>query len=312
MTDALKIIFLGTGAAAPSLSRGLPALAVVRERRVILCDCGEGTQMRLMQAGISPAKIRTILISHLHGDHVFGLAGLLTSQQLMGRTAPLAIYGPPGLRGFLQCIADVSKYHLEFPLTITELSTEVREQFRENNFTISSQNLLHSSPCLGYRLQESPKPGVFDAAKAEELGIPEGPERARLLQGHPVKVGDEVVQPKEVVGPSQPGRIVTYCTDTRPCDSARQLAEDCDLLIHDATFSDAYADRAEPTFHSTSRQAAKVAHDARARKLALWHLSLRVHGAEEQSMLNEALEVFPHSELPSDLDTWDLSRRQVN
>ena len=312
MTDTVHIVFLGTGAAAPSLSRGLPSLAIIRENRIVLCDCGEATQLKLMQAGLSPAKIRTILISHLHGDHIFGLPGFLSSQQLLGREAPLSIYGPPGIQNFIDCMSQVSKYAVEYPLNIIELSPDNKENFREGQFLISSQNVLHSSPCLGYRLQESDKPGKFDADKANELGIPDGPERAKLVGGETIEFNGKTVHPSDVVGPSQPGRILTYCTDTRPCDAVLELAKECDLLIHDATFSDAYADRAEPTFHSTSRQAAEIAKQAHAQKLALWHLSIRVHGEEERALLEQAREVFPQSYLPNDLDLWDVPRRQVS
>lgn len=308
MTDLLKIIFLGTGAAAPSPSRHSPALVVQRENELILCDCGEGTQVRLQQAGLSPTHVHTILLSHLHGDHLFGLPGFLSSQQLFKRTAPLTIYGPPGLRQFLNCIESVSKYRIEFPLQVIELCAESAESFHEGAFDIVSLPLRHSSPCLGYRLQESAKAGKFDVDKAAALDLPEGPERRLLQQGETVLLNGRTIQPSEVVGPSVPGRVIAYCTDTLPCENTLVLARDADVLIHDSTFSDAYADRAEPSFHCTSRQAAQIAQDAQVSRLMLWHLSIRVHGDEEAALLAQAREIFADSCLPNDLDSVIIGR----
>jgi ribonuclease Z len=308
MTDLLRIIFLGTGAAAPSPARRSPALIIQRENELILCDCGEGTQVRLQQAGLSPTHVHTILLSHLHGDHLFGLPGFLSSQQLFGRTAPLTIYGPCGLQQFLTCIESISKYRINFPMQVIELDEE-STTFHEGVFDIVVLPLRHSSPCLGYRLQEPAKSGKFDAAKAEELGLPNGLERRLLQQGESVQVNGRTVQPSEVVGPPIAGRVITYCTDTLPCANTLVLAHEADVLIHDATFSDAYADRAEESYHCTSRQAAQIAQEAHVGRLMLWHLSIRVHGDEEAALLAQAREVFPDSYLPNDLDSVVISRK---
>ena len=309
MTDQLSITFLGTGAAVPSLSRGLPALAIVRENKIILCDCGEGTQLRLAQAGLSPSKIHTICISHLHGDHIFGLPGLLTSQQLFGRTAPLTIYGPPGVIDYKKAIAQISKYELQYPVEVIELNPDVTSDFNIQEFRVRAKNLLHSSPCLGYRFHESDKPGKFDADKAEKLGIPNGPLRSQLQNGESIVLENKTIHPRDVLGPSIPGRIVAYCTDTRPCEATRELAEQCDVLIHDATFSDEYADRAEPTFHTTSRDAARIAAESRVNQLVLWHVSIRVQGEEEKNLLAQAQQLFPNTILPNDMESLQVRRR---
>jgi ribonuclease Z len=309
MTDQLKIVFLGTGAAVPSITRGLPALAIIRENKCILCDCGEGTQLKIQHAGLSPSKIHTICISHMHGDHIFGLPGFITSQQLFGRTAPLTIYGPPGISNYLKTIAEIAKYKIEFPLSVVELDPDNASFFQVDEFSVTSKNLDHSSVCLGYRFEESPRPGKFDSIKADELGVPQGPLRSQLQKGEDIKIDDRQIRSSELVGPSVPGRIITYCTDTRPCETTRELAQDCDLLIHDSTFSDAWADKADPTFHTTSRNAAKMARTANARQLALWHLSIRVHGEEEAALLAQAQEEFPNTVLPNDLDEIFVPRR---
>lgn len=308
MTDSLKIIFLGTGAAAPTIARGLPALAVQKDNKIILCDCGEGTQLQLQRAGLSPAKIHTILISHLHGDHVLGLPGFINSQQLMGRHKPLSIYGPAGLRAFLDCAANISKYKPEFPLNIVELDPLSSETFFAADFSITFRNLDHSTPCLGFRIEEPPKPGPFDAVKADVLGIPPGPLRAALQRGESIVHNGRKVPASEIVGRPRPGRVIAYCTDTRPCTAGLTLAENCDLLVHDATFSDLYQVHAGPTKHSTGREAAIVARRAGAKKLALWHLSIRLRGEEEERLLGQAREEFVNTYLAADLASVDIQR----
>ncbi len=312
MTDQLKIVFLGTGAAAPSLSRGLPALALVRENKIILCDCGEGTQLKLLQAGVPPSKIHTICISHLHGDHIFGLPGLMTSQQLFGRTTSLTIYGPPGIAAYLDSIAAISKYKIEFPLQVVELDPDQTSTCQIDEFTVTTKNLAHSSPCLGYRFEESPRPGKFDNDRADELGIPQGPLRSQLQRGENIDVGGRRITAAEIVGPSQPGRVITFCTDTKPCEATLELADQCHVLIHDSTFSDAWADKAEPTCHSTSRDAAILARRANAQQLVLWHLSIRLHGDEEKNLLSQAREEFANCLLPNDLDELVVSRPGID
>jgi len=308
MTDSLKIIFLGTGAATPTIERGLPALVIQKENQNILCDCGEGTQLQLQRAGVSPAKISAVLISHIHGDHVLGLPGFINTQQLMGRRNPLSIYGPPGLQAFLDCAANISKYKPEFPLQVVELAPRSNAMFSVAGFSIVARNLDHSTPCLGYRVEEPPKPGPFNAAKAEAMGIPEGPLRAALQRGESIALNGRTVSSSEIVGRQKPGRVVAYCTDTRPCDAGIALAENCDLLVHDATFSDACQIHAEPTKHSTGREAAIVARTAGANKLALWHLSIRLRGEEEHKLLQQAREEFSNSHLAADLEHMEIQR----
>ena len=308
MTDSFRLIFLGTGAAAPSASRSLPALAIKKENRIVLCDCGEGTQMQIRRAGLSPSKIHSILISHLHGDHVLDLPGFISTQQLMGRTSPLTIYGPPGTKQFLDCMSLVSKFSPEFPFKIVELEPHYPQFFSIPGFSVTAQYLDHGAPCLGFRLQEQNKPGAFNAAKADALGIPLGIERAALQRGKSILHNGREIRAEEIVGPMQPGRVISYCTDTRPCDAGLALAANCDVLVHDATFSDAFEEYAEPTKHSTGREAAILARTAGAKMLVLWHLSIRLHGEEEACLLSQAKAEFVHSALFDDLAHLDVQR----
>lgn len=307
MNERFRIVFLGTGAAIPSERRALPALALILEQEIVLFDCSEGTQMRLLQAGLAASRIRTIFISHLHGDHIFGLPGLLTSQQLLGREAPLDIWGPPGIYDFLQGISAVTGSNVDFSLTVHSIVPHLGTRLSFEHFDLTAYPLEHSKPCYGYRLIEKEQPGKFDEEMAERLGIPFGPERKALVSGQSVLLASgRKIMPHEVVGPARRGRSLAYCTDTRPCEGSRLLAQDADVLIHDSTFCHALQARARETTHATAVEAAQVAADADAGVLFLWHISGRHDEANEEIMLQEARALFPNTLLSRDLMVFDI------
>ncbi len=300
MNDTLEIQFLGTGAAVPSARRGLPSIAIHHDGGTILCDMGEGTQMTLARVGLSPSKIHTILFSHLHGDHLFGLPGFLTSQQMMDRSNPITIIGPKGIQEYFDCISKISGFEITYPLTFIELQQENQPALKVGPLTVTALPLEHRTLCYGYRFEEAPKPGRFDAEKAEQLGIGAGPLRAELQQGNSVTVNGTAIHPDELMGPTRPGRVIAYCTDTRPCSNTTILAENSDVLIHDSTFSSELTERAHKTFHTTSVQAAEIAREAKAKSLFLWHLSIRNSVEAEEMMLEEAKQIFPNTYLSQD------------
>ncbi len=310
MSDRLTLVLLGTGASAPSPHRGLPSVAVVYDGSIILIDCGEGTQMRLSQAKLSPHRIETILISHLHGDHVYGLPGFLSSQQLMRREKRLRLIGPPGLESFLQCVQTHTATPLHYPLEIQEIDSSEATGLELNPFHLMVAALEHSVTCLGFRLSEPSKPGPFDVDKANTLGIPPGPLRGQLQRGESVTLEDGTrVTPDDILGPDIPGRLIAYCSDTRPCDQTVELARNCDCLLHDSTFDDTHRDRALDTGHSTAAEAAHIARQADARSLYLYHISNRIYADTETYLLQQARAVFPESYLPHDLDTIPIPRQ---
>ena len=309
MTDHISIHFLGTGAAVPSVRRGLPSLAIDHETGIILCDMGEATQMAIHRAGLSPSKIHTIMISHLHGDHIFGLPGFITSQQMMDRSNPLTLIGPPGLQAFIESIKKTANFDTQYPLYIRELPEADSSPIQVGPFTVTTLPLDHRTLCYGYRFVEAPKPGRLDAEKAEQLGVPHGPLRKELKLGNPVTVNGKTIHPDELVGPEQPGRTIAYCTDTRPCDNAINLAQNADVLVHDSTFSHTMTERAHLTFHSTSVQAAEIAKHANVNTLFLWHLSIRNNETDEAQMLNDARTIFPNTRLSHDYLHYPVARK---
>ncbi|MEM6328044.1 MAG: ribonuclease Z [Bacteroidota bacterium] len=294
---------LGIGGAVPTPGRHLSGLALRREGRVLLFDCGEGTQFQLLRAGLLGARIEAVFITHLHGDHVFGLPGLLSTFALLDRTEPLTLVGPDGLGTLLSGIPGAAPEALPYPVHLREWAPETEHEvvYRTPAFHVEARPLHHRVPCMGYRFQEAPRPGRFDPVAARAAGVQDGPDFETLATGGRVTVGDREVTPDGIVGPDRPGVAIAYGLDTAPCDGVRALAASADLLIHDATFGDDEADRAADTHHSTARQAAETARDAGARRLLLTHFSARY--PEPSGLVAEAREVFPETEAAVELTT---------
>ena len=304
------VVPLGTASALPTEARHLSALAVERKGRVLLFDCGEGTQYRLMEADLPRVRVDAIFVTHLHGDHCYGLPGLLSTLALQQRTDPVTLVVPSGGRAMLTAIPGNAPDALPFPLRITEIDEGLTHAvvYETEELTVEARPLDHRGFAMGFRLAERMRPGRFDPERARALGVPEGPAFGRLQDGTPVTVPDgTTVQPDQVMGPPRPGITAAYVTDTRPCDGGRALAENADLLYHDATFAEEHRDRAEKTGHSTARQAATVARDAGAERLLLGHLSARY--PNPTPLVREAQSVFPETEIAEELRRYELDPR---
>ncbi len=304
------IIPLGTGSAIPAQGRHLAGLAVERKGQLLLFDCGEGTQFRLRAAGLKPPRIDAIFVTHLHGDHVFGLPGLLSTLALQQRTDALALVGPVGLDAMLAALPGVAPATLPFDLRLTELpdAFDRATVYATDELTVEARPLAHRVPTAGYRLAERPRPGRLDAAAARAQGVTDPRDFGRLKAGEAVTVADgSTVAPGAVVGPERPGVVFAYVTDTRPCDGGRRLAEDADLVYHEATFGAAYAARAVETGHSTAAEAAAVARDAGARRLLLGHFSARYD--DPAPLVAEAQATFPAAEAAEELRRYTLDPR---
>lgn len=292
---SLEVILLGTSSATPTLRRGLSSVVILRDGEVILLDCGEGTQARLLKAGMKRRKFHRILISHLHGDHVFGLGGLLYSLNLSDRTEPLDIHGPAGLKRLVDFFLSFPRpARFSYPIRVFELPPDFTGTVvEESGYRILARPLVHTVPTLGYRFEERDRPGRFDSDEADRLGVPFGPERGVLQHGGTVTLpGGRVVRPSDLVGPPRRGRVIAYCTDTAFCAAARQLAGGADVLIHEATYGDDLAEMARDRGHSTIRQAATVARDAGARLFIATHFSTRYENEVLAALEAEGREVF--------------------
>jgi ribonuclease Z len=293
----LHLVFLGTAGATPTVDRGSPAILLARGGERMLIDCGEGTQRQLMRS-VGLARIGTILLTHLHGDHYLGLFGLLKTFSLLGRDEPLVLYGPSGLYEMLRD-AERLMGRPRFPF--------FAEEFGEGTFLENEEYLLktaptdHGLPGLAWCLEEKPRPGLFHPERAAELGVEPGPDFGLLQRGETVITAQgREVRPDEVMESSRPGRKVVVTGDTRPTAPVIELARQASVLVHDSTFAASEMDRALETGHSTASEAAGVAVAAEVTTLVLTHVSSR-HGWRE--LRDEARAVFPGALLPRDLDT---------
>ena len=286
----MRVTFLGTSGAVPTTERNPSALLVEREGDRLLFDCGEGTQRQMMhfETGFD---VEHVFITHLHGDHVLGLPGLLQTWDFNEREKPLAIHAPAGTRSTIEGLVSATGEAPSYPIRITQ-DDPGDVVLDAGEYEVRTFDVAHRTNAVGYALVEDDRKGRFDREKAEEeLGLSPGPEYSKLHRGEPVEHEGRTIQPEEVVGPPRPGRTFVYTGDTRPTERTIEVAEEADLLVHDATFGDDHHDRAKQTAHSTAREAATVARDAGAKRLALTHLSTRYTGRGWE-LENQAEEVF--------------------
>jgi len=296
---SFTVTFLGTGSGTPTLARNLASVAIQRLGDLFLFDCGEAAQIQYRRAGLGFAPLRAIFVTHLHGDHVTGLPGLLMSLQLADRAEALTVYGPPGLREYVACNRRALGTGFSYALEIAEVPA-AGELLRAPAYGIRCALLDHRVPCLGFRIEEAERPGRFDLQAARALGIPEGPLYGRLQRGETIHLPDgREITPGAVLGPPRAGATVVYCTDTRPCGAAVELADGADLLIHEGTFGEDQGRDARHKGHSTAADAARIALAARARRLAVTHISPRYQ--DVRPMLEEARAAFPETVIARDL-----------
>jgi ribonuclease Z len=285
----LRVTFLGTSGAVPTAGRNPSAIHLRREGEEFLLDCGEGTQRQMMRFSTG-FSISRICLTHVHGDHVLGLPGLLQTLDFNDRAEPLTIHTPRGTAGNVRRLVTALDTAPGFPLEIEEIRAG-KVVHRGEAYEIRSFRTDHRTRSVGYALVEDDRKGRFDRERAEELSVPVGPAFGRLHAGEPVELDERVVEPEEVVGPPRPGRRVVYTGDTRPTSETVKIADGADLLVHDATFGDDWAERARETGHSTAREAGELASEAGAKRLALTHVSSRYAG-DVSRLASEAREAF--------------------
>lgn len=273
------IVPLGVASATPTTTRHLSSAAVWREGSVYLFDCGENTQMRMLQAGMKRSKIDCIFISHLDVDHYTGLIGLLSTLQLQRRERELKIVGPAGLKEFVDFNFKFADVDITYPIDYVELEDEGFEHevvVDEEEFYVEARPLKHTKFCIGYRFQEKDKPGKVDAEKAQKQGITEDWQYKELKAGNDVTLDDgTVVKSRDIVGHPRPGDSFAYVTDTVYCRNAVKLGKNTNVLYHEATYGSALKEKAEETGHSTASDAARVANESKTKLLVITHFSAR-------------------------------------
>ncbi len=296
------IIPLGVSSATPTAVRHLPSVALWRDGSVFLFDCGENVQMRLLQAGVKRSKVEAVFISHLDGDHIFGLFGLLSTLQLQRREKELHIIGPKGLKKMIETVFGIAEVELEFPIKYKEIKSDFDHDvvLEGEEFYVEARPLKHTKFCIGYRFQEKDKPGKVDAVKAKEAGIIEDTQFKDLKNGEDVTLEDgTVVHSADIVGDPRPGESFVYVTDTEFCENAIRLAENATILFHEATFGEPLKEKAEDTGHSSAQDAAIVAKTAKVERLVIGHFSARY--SNQFLLLKEARNVFEKTWLAYEL-----------
>ena len=315
----MQVTFLGTSSGVPTRARNVSAVALRLPQRseMWLFDCGEGTQHQFLRSDLRLSQLRRVFVTHMHGDHVFGLPGLLASLGLAGNSsAGVDLYGPDPLESFLKGALNTSSTRIGYPLQVHRVRQAADQGsvlFEDADLIVRCTPLTHRVPAYAYRVEQKPLAGRFDIEKARALNIPPGPVYARLKRGETVTLDDgRTIDGTSLCGPERPGVSVVYCTDTVFSEAAVELARGADLLIHESTFAHAEAEMAYQKQHSTSTMAAQTAAEAGVGQLVLTHLSPRYvpgNSVTPNDLLQEAQSIFPNTVLAKDFLCLDVKPR---
>ena len=305
---SIRVVFLGTSGSVPTLKRSLPSVVVQCPKELWMFDCGENTQRQMMQSKVSFHKKLKVFLTHLHGDHVLGLPGVLQTMALMDRKEPVQVYGPAGIKDFLVCTKETLNFGLTFPVEINEILAEGIIS-NEDNYSVVAVKSNHAVESYAYAFVEKPRPGKFYPKKAAALGVPVGELWSKLQGGKEITLPNgKVVKPSDVMGPLRAGRKIVYTGDTRPFEAFTKFAAGADLVIHDCTFDDSLVEKAALDGHSTPSQAAEQARAAGAKLLVLSHISARY--ADASLLLEQAKKTFANTVLAQDFLELELPLSQ--
>ncbi|EAG9323816.1 ribonuclease Z [Listeria monocytogenes] len=304
----MELVFLGTGAGVPSRGRNVTsiALSMLNERNTIwLFDCGEATQHQIMRSPIKLSKLEKIFITHLHGDHIFGLPGLLSSRSFQGGESDLTIYGPVGITEYVETSLRLSGTRLTYKIIFNEIEPGLI--FEDKMFSITVDELDHGLRSFGYRIVEKDKPGALNADKLIDDGVEPGPIFQKIKNGETVTLADgSVINGKDYIDEPQKGKIISIFGDTKATASELELALNADVLVHEATFEGDKEKLAGEYMHSTTIQAASLAKKANVKKLILTHISSRYDRDASKELLIEAQSVFENTEIAYDLAVFPI------
>ncbi|SET88076.1 ribonuclease Z [Salinibacillus kushneri] len=300
----MDLFFLGTGAGVPSKQRNVTSIALqlLQERGSIwLFDCGESTQHQILHTHIKPRKIEKIFITHLHGDHIFGLPGLLGSRSFQGGVAPVEIYGPPGIKEFVTTSLKISQTRLKYKIHFIEIEEGVL--FEDDQFKVQTTKLDHGIPSYGYRIEEKEKIGELIPGKLKDAGIRPGPIYQQIKENPTITLEDgRTIHRKDFVGAPKKGKTICIFGDTRYSNQYATFAQNADILVHEATFGAADEELAYEYYHSSTKQAATLALEAGVNQLLLTHISSRYLEEDIPHLIAGATDIFPNTRIVNDFD----------
>lgn len=294
--EKLELHILGCGSALPT-TRHFPTSQVLNVRdKLLMIDCGEGAQLQFRKSRLKFSRLTHIFISHLHGDHCFGLPGLISTLNLLGRTAELHIHSPRGLEELLMPMLDFFNRQMTYKVLFHEFDTkEAALIYEDRSLTVTTIPLRHRMPCCGFLFAEKPRPNHIIREMVDFYQVP-------VYELNRIKNGADYVTPEgetvpntRLTTPAEPPRSYAYCSDTIYMPSVAEQVRGVDLLFHEATFAEEDAPRAKETFHTTASQAAQIARDAGVKRLLIGHFSARYE--DEAKLLQEAQALFPETQL---------------
>ncbi len=289
----VRIVALGTAGSAPSKERNLPAFALVYDGEVLLFDCGEGTQLQMLKYGINAYRTKAVFITHIHGDHVIGLAGLLRTLAINNRKDPLDIFVPKGYESVIEKLRTFDNAKIDYKINVHGIGNGVA--YRGRGFTVSSFPLKHSIETKGYVFEEDERL-KFDKELCKKLGIKGTMFKELSEKGSVVANGKRISISK--VAKKVYGKKIVYASDTRPVEATVKAANNADILIHESSYADGEKELAAERKHSTASEAAAVAKKAKAKRLLLTHISARYKDVKE--LQNESKKTFRNTEIAND------------
>ncbi|SDD45023.1 ribonuclease Z [Terribacillus halophilus] len=306
----MELHFLGTGAGLPSKDRNVTSicLSMPQERQAVwMFDCGEATQHQLLHSPLKPGKIEKIFITHLHGDHIYGLPGLLSTRSFQQPELQLEVYGPHGIKEYIEVSLRVSGSHVANSLIIHEI--EPGRIYEDEGWTVQAVELSHGIPCFGYIVEEKATLGELKVEKLRQMGIAPGPIYRQIKSQEVTELPDgRQIRRSDVVGADKAGRKIAILGDTTYLPELKGDIESADILVHEATFSADEPEMAKAYGHSTSVQAATLAKDANVKRLILTHISARYHQEEANILVDQARDVFPETELAEDMRVFEIQK----
>lgn len=309
----MELQFLGTGAGMPSKQRNTTAILLnlsAEGEGYWLFDCGEATQHQILHTTLKPRKINKIFITHLHGDHIFGLPGLLGSRSFLGGTEPLELYGPRGIKEWVETTLRISKTHLTYELRIHEIEEGIICETAD--FRVSASYLRHVIPSFGYRIEQKPLPGKLLMEKVEAAAIPKGPWLKQLKEGEDITLPDgRFVSSRDVTGEPQPGFIVTILGDTSYCANAVELSQNADVVVHEATFDNETGNLAKEYGHSTIGDAARTAKEANAGAIIATHISARFMPSDLVRLQEQGTAIHPSLYIAEDFARYEWKQGKI-